>query len=232
MQTGLRIIETYSCSKRCKFCYQKVHNSIILTPYKLRHAIKELGNWNPSYVTIMGGEVSEYPKETEELLKVIQESYAFVAGKSLTTNGDGDENWYKSLWRYGVNNITFSGVENIDKAVRIGQSPNTTVRLNCFLDASTVGAVIIKASKENIPLALCSDLRENQQDKELIDIVRHACNPTSIKIYGSYIIFYLEKYTFWLFKHNKGYTCDNNIILPNGTLTTNYLDFINCKGAS
>lgn len=235
MLTGLRIIETYKCNRHCKFCYQRKQDGVILTPKNLEKALDNSEYYLPCYITILGGEVSYVPKETEAILKVIQDRFSQVGHKGITTNGDGDYEWYKSLHLYGINHYNFSMPVLQDKVLstveKLSKLSYFTTRLNVFFDINNAKEVLKFAMKNEIEMTLCADILKAQPAEEIKEMIYKVCQPTNLKEFSHNFIVYIGNYSFWVYKHDDNYQNDNLIILPNGETTLDFNDVVNCKGA-
>lgn len=233
MYTGLRIITTYRCNRRCSFCYQNQKDSVILSSNNLENALENV-SFIPVYITMMGGEVSIFPNESESLFKIIQAKFPY-SSKSIITNGDGDIEWYRSLYKFGISNITFSmpilDYINLQKVNTIASMASMTTRLNCFFDINNAKDVLNYAKNNYIPLTLCTDINKVQSDEEIIEMISSICSPVSIQNFDNFIIVQLDDYSFWVAKHLNNYNHDNLIILPDGSITDDFNDVIHCKGA-
>jgi molybdenum cofactor biosynthesis enzyme MoaA len=230
--TGIRIIGTYKFNSNCPFCYQKHKEGVFLTP---SNALLALSNvTDVEYMTFMGGELSDYPTKTIELLNTIiplnkAQQY------NLTTNGKGDISFYNDCINLGITNINISmpNFKNDDILFKIKELQNRcNVRLNVFMSRmgnfSTYYDIINFASSSNIGLTFCEDMKDIPIETSIFSKIID--EPYSIEQHQTYNVFTLTRnnFNFWSFHHDE--THDNLIILPNGTSTLEFNDVINGKG--
>lgn len=236
---GIRIIASYACKRNCKFCYQSTKTGGYLNIIKAEKIISNL-EFIPSYITFMGGELSYFPEETYKLISAVHNKLPMVYAKSLTTNGDGDINWYKSLYSAGLTRFTFS-IHNLrfakqifNKVETLGKLPYFTVRINSFFDILHLDIVkeIIEFCKFNgIPLTLCDDINREDQGVSFYKEILYSILPESnIKVFNNYFIIDNDGFQIWLFRHNNNYNNNNLIILPDGSCSDNFEDVKQCKG--
>lgn len=231
MINGIRIIATYSCSKRCKFCYQSSYDSAFLTANNLKNVLSTI-NTPVNYVTLMGGEVSEFPEKTNELLDVLK-NYNNI---SITTNGFGDLSWYETLFSKNIANITFSmpclNKSICDKLIHLSKIGN--VRVNCFFDRlnpKKPEEVLNFCRVNNINLTLCEDIYKKELYKENLLDGLNLFDVIDIEDNEQYCIITLsDNYKFWIYRHVNNYDNDNVIILPNGNITYDFNDVVNGLG--
>ncbi len=241
---GLRIVATYDCNRNCKFCYQIRKGSVFLTEYSLKivlHICKKF-KFNPSYITFQGGELSLYPEETFKLIKLTHDYFPKVFCKSLTTNGYGDIEFYKKLKLYGITNITIS-FHNKDAIVErtlleLKKDGFYTVRVNCFLykNIENVKYVFNFCKDNDIQLTLCEDL--NLSNSENFDssnfLYKHILNDSykeENSLNQSIFCSEDDNYIFWVYRHFNHYNYDNLIVMPNGNVTCDFDDILNCQGS-
>ena len=104
---GFRIVLTYQCNYRCKFCYQKKKRGEVIPLKEFQSQIDIIpNNYTPTYITLMGGEIAVVPG-FEKYIQVLRKRWPNVS-ISVTTNGSGGVEFYKKLFESGVNNLTFS----------------------------------------------------------------------------------------------------------------------------
>lgn len=255
-KVGLRIVPTYSCNKRCMFCYQKSFDERVLEPTALRSILLKLRDglgFNPAYITIQGGEVaqSDLEKEMKALFVIIEEVFPFTQ-KSLTTNGDGNYSFYHDLHNYGINNITFSLQSTSDKHFNtlrdLAKMPYTTVRVNKYLDLPLMKGghqayieLLTECVDNDIPLTFCCDIVNKVNGDEVLDTfigfvqeftgysiktVNHFTNFIKVEI-NKPLGLWNKTFPVYLSTHTqKDFKKDNWIILPGGSLTDDFNDVI------
>lgn len=232
MKTGLRIITTYRCNEACSFCYQKNKESVFLDPDKLRAICTSLSGL-PEYITVMGGEVAFNPDNTRAILSVLQDTYPTVP-KSITTNGTGSIKFYSSL---ALNNLTVSmPILNPFKIYLLKhfKAKGLDVRVNHYTgeDKAETYRVFDWCQSNDVRLTLCPPLEEGCLDPvQYVHEMRwNGFRPTVIK--ANYAVFDNGLFKFWIYNHSNNYNYDNTIVLPNGTVTEDFQDVIECHGAN
>lgn len=242
---GVRVVETYKCNRNCTFCYQDSKESVLLTPDKFRDILRisKSKGFMPIYFTFQGGEVSNYPEQTIELIKLADFYYPQVFRKSVTSNGYGEMNFYRDLKLYGITHLTFSLHKNTkvieQRLLELKSDGFYTVRVNCYLDPdnlSDVGYVFNFCQKHKIQLTICEDLRlssdinydstKMMRDFNIID-----ASYKEIKYKHQNVFFSQEhNFRFWVYRHLDQYDYNNIIVMPNGDITITFDDIIHCKG--
>lgn len=242
---GVRVVSTYKCNRNCTFCYQDSKQSTLLTPDKFEDILKiskEKG-FMPVYFTFQGGEVSNYPEETFDLIKLSDKYYPQVFRKSVTSNGYGDMGFYRDLKLFGITHLTFSLHKNTPKIeeriIELKQDGFYTFRVNCYLDennVSDVAHVVDFCSKNNVQLTLCEDLRLSSvvdYDSTLLLRENNIIDDSYIEEkFNHQNVFYSRKHNFrfWVYRHLNHYDYNNIIVMPNGDITITFDDIIHCKG--
>lgn len=197
----------------------------------------------PIYFTFQGGEVSNYPEETFELIKIADEIYPQVFRKSVTSNGYGSMDFYRDLKLYGITHLTFSlhkkAKKTEDRLLELKADGFYSVRVNCYLDIDKMQNVahVFKFCQENkIQLTICEDLRLSSDitydsTKLLLDngIIDSTYVETKFKHQN---VFYSKEHNFrfWVYRHLNQYDYNNIIVMPNGDITITFDDIIHCKG--
>lgn len=132
MEKGLRIIPTFRCSQKCKFCYQAHlrESGPVLLVRRLKEILDEIDLEKYDYATFMGGEVTEIPNFVD-YVKAVKERFA---GRiNLTTNGTADVDAYLSLADSGVEHITFSSIAPCLRDKIKALKDRVNLRINVFL---------------------------------------------------------------------------------------------------
>lgn len=242
---GIRVVATYDCNRNCVFCYQDSKKSVLLTPDKFEDILKtskEKG-FMPVYFTFQGGEISNYPEETYELIKLADKYYPQVFRKSVTSNGYGDMDFYRNLKLYGITHLTFSLHKKTprieEKILELKSDGFYTFRLNCFLDTNNlddVAYVVNFCQENNVQLTVCEDLRLSANvdyDSTQIMMDNGIIDDTYIvEKFQHQNVFYSEKHNFrfWVYRHLNHYDYNNIIVMPNGDITITFDDIIHCEG--
>lgn len=242
---GVRVVSTYECNRNCTFCYQDSKQSILLTPDKFENILrisKDKG-FMPVYFTFQGGEVSTYPEETYELIKLADKYYPQVFRKSVTSNGYGDMEFYRDLKLFGITHLTFSLHKDTPKIeeriIELKQDGFYTFRVNCYLDAENldnVKHVVDFCNRNNVQLTVCEDLRlsaDINYDSTQV-LLEHGIIDDSyvVEQFSHQNVFYSRKHNFrfWVYRHLNHYDYNNIIVMPNGDITITFDDIIHCKG--
>ena len=243
---GVRVVSTYKCNRNCTFCYQDSKESTLLTSEKFKEILKisKSKGFMPIYFTFQGGEVSNYPEETFELIKLSDRFYPQVFRKSITSNGYGDMNFYKELKLYGITHITFSlhrATRLIeDRLLELKSDGFYTVRVNCYLDTDNfndVAYVFNFCQRNKIQLTICEDLRlSSDVDYNSTFLLRESGTIDLTYIEEKFKhqnVFYSKEHNFrfWVYKHLNHYDYNNIIVMPNGDITITFDDIIHCKGS-
>lgn len=241
---GLRIVSTYACKQNCKFCYQKTRKGGFLKDDKLKiilDSIKEL-NWNPTYITHQGGEISDFEEESMDMFKITDDYFPCVFRKSITTNGLGNIDFYKKSKLYGITHFTTSlhgkNTKLEEKLIELKKDGFLTARVNCFFDIENldkVKYVFDFCKKNDIQLTICEDLRlsEDVNFNSSKTLYKYIINDSYEEIKHKHQFIYVsekENYKFWVYKHLDHYDYNNVIIMPNGDITMTFDDIIDCKG--
>jgi len=228
---GLRVIATYACNKNCPFCYQKTKKSTFLSVNSLYYDINRNDLDDIKYITVMGGEVSDFPEKTISLIDVIKRRFPDKP-ISVTTNGYGKLNFYIEL-SYKVNNISFSlPAPNFTIQDKIlGVSGNVNVRVNSFLNGKHIEnslCILYFCKTHGIDLTYCTDIRI----KELFDYGQIFGYNIDVEQFPLYDVCNYDEFKFRVY-HNHNYEehDKNLIILPNGDMTFDFNDVIEGKGA-
>lgn len=242
---GMRVVSTYKCNRNCTFCYQHSKESDLLTPDKFKDILRisKSKGFMPIYFTFQGGEVSNYPEQTYELIKIADRYYPQVFRKSVTSNGYGDIDFYKNVKLYGITHLTFSLHKHTpmieERLLELKSDGFYTVRVNCYLDDNNlqdVKHVFDFCQKHKIQLTICEDLRlSSEVNYNSTELLRN-----SNIIDSSYIeerfkhqnVFYSveHNFRFWVYRHLNNYDYNNIIVMPNGDITITFDDIIHCKG--
>ncbi len=243
---GVRVVSTYKCNRNCTFCYQDSKQSTLLTSDKFREILRisKSKGFMPIYFTFQGGEVSNYPEETYELIKLADRYYPQVFRKSVTSNGYGDMDFYRNLKLYGITHLTFSlhkATKFIeDRLLELKSDGFYTVRVNCYLDTenfSDVAYVFNFCQRHKIQLTICEDLRLSSdvtydstkllRDSGTIDMTYHE------EKFKHQNVFYSKEHNFrfWVYRHLNHYDYNNIIVMPNGDITITFDDIIHCQGS-
>jgi len=256
---GMRIVFGYQCNYDCRFCYQEDKANRFNTFDEFIDAMEGVTpEFNPTYITCMGGELTLDP-ELEEKLKYLQTRY-YSTPLSITTNGSGGfinkydkaEKVYERLLSNYNLNITFSlpTIDDYDWTVRQNVNiidycnmiknlrkkfPEATMRINAYIFPEFWTQVYRFAKINDLDLTLCEELRKDNQAvfEELPDIVRLVENGTFKKTRRNKheLVFTDEDgFQFWNYLHQDNYDYNNVIILPDGTLTDDFGDCVNQKG--
>jgi organic radical activating enzyme len=137
MEMGLRIIPTFRCSMRCKFCYQAHlrESGPVLPVSRMAEILDEIDLSKYDYATFMGGEVTEIP-DFVDYVKAVKER--FDGRINLTTNGTASLKTYLELAHAGVDHITFSSIapDLADKLEVL--KGRTSLRINVFMPARPI----------------------------------------------------------------------------------------------
>jgi hypothetical protein len=237
MDKGLRIIPTYQCNENCYMCYQKSKSGAVLLPNQLEKILNEqLHEEHFKYITYMGGELSLFPENTKQYIKIGKQAFP-LAKSSLTTNGHGAFSFYKECIQCGLDAITFSihkKNEELEEKILALKMERIPVRVNCYLDFNKIQnaqQTFRFCDNNDISLTFCTDLREKEKFNlmklgDLIDIGK----PHYYKIKESHAICkVMEGITFWIFWSSDYEDAPNTIILPSGEITTSFKDVINGK---
>lgn len=241
---GFRLVLTYQCNYRCKFCYQKKKTGTVIPLDEFKKQIDIIPTeYVPTYITLMGGEVFLIPG-FKDYIKVLHERWPEVS-ISVTTNGSGTVEFYKELFEVGVNNITFSlstldeeeymnmvnvpvscqkYQDKIVQAAKFGQ-----VRINAYIYPKNVEPMYKFCKKNNLKLTFCEELREENQC--VFANLKKAYDFT-VKEKSKFEIIYKDKdgYEFWNYIHQDNYDYNNLIMLPDGSFTDDFGDVVNQKG--
>ena len=239
---GIRIICTYACKRKCQFCYQKVREGGFLDNDKFKNIIENL-TWYPIYLTFQGGEVSYFPDKTIKLIETSHKILPQVFRKSVTSNGDGDFDFYNDLKLVGITHLSFSlhntnscNDKLMEKMLRLSHSGFYTVRVNCYFDEENlenVKNVILFCKENDIQLTLCEDLRcENSVDYYSPNILKQILPDYKydISFYKHEYIVNFDHWQLWIYRHLNHYDYNNLIILPDGSTTDTFDDVQECKG--
>ena len=242
---GVRVVSTYKCNRNCTFCYQDGKESVLLTADKFEDILRisKSKGFMPIYFTFQGGEVSNYPEETYELIKLSDKYYPQVFRKSVTSNGYGDFSFYKNLKLYGITHLTFSLHKKNkfieDRLILLKSDGFYTVRVNCYLDIDNIQnvAYVLDFCKEHkIQLTICEDLRlSSNVDYDSTKLLKdnYIIDDTYIEEkFKHQNVFYSEahNFRFWVYRHLNHYDYNNIIVMPNGDITITFDDIIHCKG--
>ena len=242
---GVRVVSTYECNRNCSFCYQDSKSSTILTPDKFEDILKisKKNGFLPIYFTFQGGEVSNFPEETFELIKLADKYYPQVFRKSVTSNGYGNMNFYRDLKLYGITHLTFSLHKRQKKIeerlIELKSDGFYTTRVNCYLDVdniSNVKYVFDFCQVNKIQLTLCEDLRlsaDVNYDSTKLLLDNNIIDNTYIEEkFKHQNVFHSKEHNFrfWVYKHLDHYDYNNIIVMPNGDITITFDDIIHCKG--
>ena len=195
----------------------------------------------PIYFTFQGGEVSNYPEETFELIKLADLYYPQVFRKSVTSNGYGVMSFYRNLKLYGITHLTFSLHKRTpfieERLLELKSDGFYTVRVNCYLDENNlqdVKYVFDFCEKNKIQLTICEDLRLSanityDSSALLVPVIGNTYIETKFKHQN---VFYSveNNFRFWVYRHLNHYDYNNIIVMPNGDITITFDDIIHCKG--
>jgi molybdenum cofactor biosynthesis enzyme MoaA len=244
---GMRIVFSYRCNFNCRFCYQRYRKGKVMELGRLEEVVSSLpGDFTPDYITMMGGEIALY-KEITEHFDFLHRRYPQVR-KSITTNGSGSIEFYGSLHRHGIDNVTFSlqtldpvsykeitrqSVMSLDeyigKILRLRQQGKVNVRINSFIFPKTVNEVYNFCKQNNLDLTFCEEL--NFGAKSIFDTMPL---PKGVrkKFENKHQNIYVDEdgFEFWNYKHIDKYDYNNLIMLPDGTLTDDFGDVIMQEG--
>lgn len=232
---GLKIISTYKCNKRCKFCYQSTFNSIDLNLEILAKKLLEIkSSFYPVFITFQGGEhtvLKDWVKHIQITSKIFPHSRI-----SITTNGSANLEDYAKAIDLGLSNISFSINEAdhtiLDKAAFLSRRGDVTVRFNTVLDYDNLDFLkeIFELAKNNrINFNICSNVLE--EDPAAFDTIMELIKPDTFDKPISHVTrFYKDGYQFWLHHYApEGY---NQIyILPNGNFEVSNQKVIEGVGA-
>lgn len=242
---GVRVVTTYKCNRNCTFCYQDSKESVVLTPEKFRDILRisKGKGFMPIYFTFQGGEVSNYPDETIELIKLADFYYPQVFRKSVTSNGYGEMGFYRDLKLYGITHLTFSLHKRTpiieERLLELKSDGFYTVRVNCYLDENNlndVAYVFNFCQKHKIQLTVCEDLRLSAEvTYDSTKMLRESGiidnSYKEIKYKHQNVFFSQEhNFRFWVYRHLNHYDYNNIIVMPNGDITITFDDIIHCKG--
>jgi len=203
--------------------------------YDRLQTLKNSG-FKPIYITFMGGEFTIL-KNSIEYMKIVNEFYPF-SYKSLTTNGSAPFIYYEKLPLYGINNITFSLNELGDslksKIEMLGTNSFFTIRTNIYLNLNNyekIERLLCYCMSHHIPATFCADIKSSvPETSEIIKFLD--LSNWNVSEHPNHIVFTNEEYiySFWVFHHKGNYKGDNYIILPNGQITSNFKNVLDCRG--
>ena len=243
---GVRVVSTYKCNRNCAFCYQASKISTILTPEKFEDILKisKDKGFMPIYFTFQGGEISNYPEQTYDIIKLADKYYPQVFRKSVTSNGYGDMEFYNNLKIYGITHLSISLHKKTkiieDKILQLKSDGFYTVRVNCYLDTDNlqdVKYVFDFCQLHKIQLTICEDLRLSANiDYDSSKILRdfNIIDMTYIEEKFNHQNVFQSKehnFRFWVYRHLNHYDYNNIIVMPNGDITITFDDIINCEGS-
>lgn len=241
---GFRIVLTYQCNYRCKFCYQKTKKGQIIPLDEFENQILMIPReYTPTYITLMGGEIFTIPNFAE-YIKVLRKRWPVVS-ISITSNGSGAVEFYKNLFEIGVNNITFSlstldeeeykNIVNVpvsckkyqDKIIEIAKFGQ--VRINSYIYPKNVESIYKFCKRNNLKLTFCEELREENQ---CVFAELKKTYQFQVKQKSKFEIVYKDKdgFEFWNYIHQDHYDYNNLIMLPDGTFTDDFGDVVQQKG--
>jgi len=241
---GLRIVLTYQCNYRCKFCYQKKKTGAIMPLAEFQqHMIEISGEYTPTYITLMGGEIFTIPNFSN-YIKVLRQIWPAVS-ISVTTNGSGSVEFYKNLFNVGVNNITFSlstldEVEYCDivnvpvscaqyqvKIVEVSKFGQ--VRVNAYIYPKNIDSIYQFCKKNNLKLTFCEELKE---DNQCVFADLEKAHQFTVSHKSKFEIIYTDTdgFEFWNYIHQDHYDYNNVVMLPDGTFSDDFGDVVQQKG--
>jgi MoaA/NifB/PqqE/SkfB family radical SAM enzyme len=225
----IHIIPTFSCDKRCKFCYQTNFENTWLELSKLELVLKGIKkNFEPRAITFQGGEMTTLGGF--DYFELADKYFPQTYRKSLTTNGFQKLEYYKKLKLYGITHISFSyneidfGYEDKIKALSRDGFYNTRMNVVMYKNnAEFLRHIYNFAKHNNIQLTFCEDLRK-PPDYCSIGYLRNVLSLKDIKIVelGRYTKIITDSYIFWICKYTESGRNDSLIILPNGTLSMKF----------
>jgi len=241
---GLRIVLTYQCNYRCKFCYQKRKYGAVMPLKEFAENIANIaGEYTPTYITLMGGEIFTIPNFAE-YIKVLRARWSDIP-ISVTTNGSGSIEFYKNLFLAGVNNITFSlstldeeeykQIVNVPTSCQAYQkkiievSKHGQVRINAYIYPKNVKAIYEFCKKNKLKLTFCEELKA---ENEHVFAALEAVNQFTVKQQSKFEIIYRDQdgFEFWNYIHQDHYDYNNVVMLPDGSFSDDFGDVVAQKG--
>jgi|GEM_PF-3176938 len=241
---GLRIVLTYQCNYRCRFCYQHKKTGSVMPLAEFKRQIVGIANeYTPTYITLMGGEVFTIPNFAE-YIKVLRAQWSDIP-ISVTSNGSGTVEFYENLFAVGVNNLTFSLVsldeEEYQEIVGVPVSNQEyqkkivevakfgPVRINSYIYPHNVESVYRFCKKNNLKLTFCEELKA--ENKEVFSRLTVA-NQFEVKQQSKFEIIYKDKdgFEFWNYLHQDHYDYNNVVMMPDGSFSDDFGDVVQQKG--
>jgi len=227
---GLRIITNLHCNYKCKFCYQKNKQDIILSVFSLVQNLVEYKKKYFEYCTIMGGESTLL----DNLTHYIEIGNNFSKETRLTTNGSllsaQSLEEYKRSGLTGLNisiatlkhyKETTDGVapKLILKTVEMAKEVFPNLRINIALCKENMSGEIkelldLFIDKMNLNVTICEDILKTYS---CVDDFKGKLNSEFIENTGHGLIFLSYKgKRFGYYTHDDNYKNEDLIISPYG----------------
>lgn len=241
---GLRIVLTYQCNYRCKFCYQHKKTGMVMPIEEFKRQITGIaGEYTPTYITLMGGEVFTIPNFAE-YIRVLRAQWEDVP-ISVTSNGSGTVEFYENLFVVGVNNLTFSlvSLDEVEYKEIVGVPVSSReyqqkivavakfgpVRINSYIYPHNVEPIYKFCKKNKLKLTFCEELKS--ENKEVFSKLA-VTNKFEVQQQSKFEIIYKDKdgFEFWNYLHQDHYDYNNVVMMPDGSFSDDFGDVVAQKG--